>query len=259
MLMKRIIPCLDVDKGRTVKGINFVGLRDAGDPVELAMKYRDSGADELMFLDITATHEKRKTVSALARKVSAVLDIPFTIGGGIRSLEDAAALLEAGADKISINSAAVKRPELIREIAERFGRQFVVLAVDARWEKEEWYVYLNGGRLRTETRLLDWVQEGEALGAGEIMLTSMDHDGTKQGFAIEQLRRVSQLCGIPLIASGGAGNAAHFLEVFREAGVDAALAAGIFHFGELSIPALKNYLIGEGVAIRPVNIEETWN
>ncbi|NUQ23636.1 MAG: imidazole glycerol phosphate synthase subunit HisF [Saprospiraceae bacterium] len=250
MLAKRIIPCLDIMDGRTVKGVNFVNLRDAGDPVELGARYSEEGADELVFLDITATHEKRKTMSELARRIARHLNIPFTIGGGIGSPADVEALLDAGADKISINSAAVRRPQLIEELALQFGSQFVVLAVDARFHEGDWLVYLNGGRVPTDIRLLDWVKEAESRGAGEILFTSMDHDGVKQGFACDITAAVSQSVRIPVIASGGAGAMSHFLDVFTAGHADAALAASIFHFGETPIPQLKNYLHSHGVEMR---------
>lgn len=250
MLAKRIIPCLDIKEGRTVKGINFVDLRDAGDPVELGALYSDQGADELVFLDITATHEKRKTLAALARQIAANLSIPFTIGGGISSLDDVEALLHAGADKISVNSAAVRRPALIAELAKNFGSQFVVLAVDAKNQAGEWMVYLNGGRIPTQVRLLDWVKEAESLGAGEILFTSMDHDGVKEGFANEILAQVSETVSLPVIASGGAGKPEHFYDVFTRGKADAGLAASIFHFQEISIAELKRFLSGKGIAVR---------
>lgn len=250
MLAKRIIPCLDIKDGRTVKGINFVNLRDAGDPVELGALYSEQGADELVFLDITATHEKRKTLAALARDIAQHLNIPFTIGGGIRTVEDVDVLLASGADKISINSAAVRRPELITELAQRFGSQFVVVAVDAKEIDGDWYIHLNGGRLPTELRLLDWVKEAENRGAGEILFTSMNHDGTKAGFANTITATVSQSIAIPVIASGGAGQMEHFKEVFTEGKADAGLAASIFHFREIGIGELKSYLDSEGVCVR---------
>jgi cyclase len=250
MLAKRIIPCLDIQNGRTVKGINFVALRDAGDPVELGARYSDEGADELVFLDITATHEKRKTLTALARDVARHLRIPFTIGGGIGSLDDVGSLLDAGADKVSINSAAVRRPELITELAQGFGSQFVVLAVDAKEVDGQWRVHLNGGRLATDILLLDWVKEAENRGAGEILFTSMNHDGTKAGFANAALAAVSECVNIPVIASGGAGTMEHFAEVFTTGKADAGLAASIFHFGEIPIPALKAFLHERGIPVR---------
>ncbi|MDZ4705882.1 MAG: imidazole glycerol phosphate synthase subunit HisF [Saprospiraceae bacterium] len=250
MLSKRIIPCLDIKDGRTVKGINFVNLRDAGDPVELGQRYSEAGADELVFLDITATHENRKTLAALAREVAKNLNIPFTIGGGISSVADAGALLEAGADKISVNSAAVRRPELLEDLAKAFGSQFVVIAIDARQVDNDWIVYLNGGRIVTERRLFDWAKESEARGAGEILFTSMNHDGAKTGFACAPMARLADSVSIPIIASGGAGTMAHFLEVFTEGKADAGLAASIFHFGEISIGELKTYLHQEGIPVR---------
>ena len=250
MLAKRIIPCLDIKDGRTVKGVNFVQLRDAGDPVELGARYSEEGADELVFLDITATHEKRKTLAALARKIARNLKIPFTIGGGIGSVDDVGVLLDAGADKVSINSAAVRRPELISELARDFGSQFVVLAVDAKQVGDEWYVHLNGGRIATEMKLFDWIKEAESRGAGEILFTSMDHDGTKAGFANEATARIAELVQIPVIASGGAGTMEHFAEVFTSGQADAGLAASIFHFGEIPIPQLKSYLQGKRIPVR---------
>ena len=251
MLTKRIIPCLDIKDGRTVKGINFVNLRDAGDPVELATRYTQEGADELVFLDISATEQKRKTLAALVLRVAKALDIPFTVGGGISSVKDARLLLLNGADKVSINSAAVKRPELINELAAAFGNQCVVVAVDAKQIEGEWIVHLVGGKVPTKIDLFDWVKEVEMRGAGEILFTSMDHDGTKNGFANEALAKISNSINIPIIASGGAGEIQHFIDTFTEGKADAALAASVFHFGEISIPALKNQLIKEKIAIRP--------
>ncbi|MDP4851603.1 MAG: imidazole glycerol phosphate synthase subunit HisF [Saprospiraceae bacterium] len=250
MLAKRIIPCLDIKDGRTVKGINFVDLKDAGDPVELGKRYCDEGADELVFLDITATHEKRKTLAALAKNIAQHLNIPFTIGGGISSVNDASYLLEAGADKISINSAAVKNPDLINQLADTFGNQFVVVAIDAKQINGEWFVFLNGGRLPTDIPLLQWAKEAEDRGAGEILFTSMDHDGTKNGFACQALAEMSDLVGIPIIASGGAGNIDHFSEVFTVGKADAGLAASIFHFNEVNIPELKQALKSTGISVR---------
>ena len=250
MLAKRIIPCLDIKDGRTVKGVNFVDLKDAGDPVELGKKYCDEGADELVFLDITATHEKRKTLAALAKNIAQHLNIPFTIGGGISSVNDASYLLEAGADKISINSAAVKNPNLINQLADTFGNQFVVVAIDAKQINGEWFVFLNGGRLPTDIPLLQWAKEAENRGAGEILFTSMDHDGTKNGFACQALAKMSDLVGIPIIASGGAGNIDHFSEVFTVGKADAGLAASIFHFNEVNIPELKQALKSSGISVR---------
>jgi len=250
MLAKRIIPCLDIKDGRTVKGVNFVDLKDAGDPVELGKKYCDEGADELVFLDITATHEKRKTLAALAKNIAQHLNIPFTIGGGISSVNDASHLLEAGADKISINSAAVKNPDLINQLADTFGNQFVVVAIDAKQINGEWFVYLNGGRLATDIPLFQWAKEAENRGAGEILFTSMDHDGTKNGFACQALAEMSDLVGIPIIASGGAGNIDHFTEVFTIGKADAGLAASIFHFNEIKISDLKQSLHRHGIPVR---------
>lgn len=250
MLTKRIIPCLDVMDNRTVKGINFVALRDAGDPVELGAAYSREGADELVFLDITATHEKRKTLSALAKRVAYHLDIPFTIGGGIGSVQDVDALLNSGADKVSINSAAVRRPALIDELSLEFGSQCIVVAIDARSTPQGWKVYLNGGRIPTDLDLFIWAQEAEARGAGEILFTSMDHDGTKNGFALEALADLSENLSIPIVASGGAGNKEHFYDVFTTGKADAGLAASIFHFGEILIPDLKRYLRDQHLAIR---------
>lgn len=250
MLSKRIIPCLDIKDGRTVKGVNFVSLRDAGDPVELAWQYSRQSADELVFLDITATHEKRKTLSRLASEVARQISIPFTIGGGINELADAGVLLNSGADKISLNSAAVRKPSLVSEFAETFGSQFVVIAVDTKRLNGKNIVHLNGGRLPTEWETENWIREVVERGAGEILLTSMDHDGTKAGFDCELLGKINQGLPIPLIASGGAGSSGHFTEVFRETGVDAALAASVFHYGEISIPDLKEQLREEGIEVR---------
>jgi imidazole glycerol-phosphate synthase subunit HisF len=251
MLTKRIIPCLDIQNGRTVKGTNFVDLRDAGDPVELGARYAMDGADELVFLDITATHEKRKTLSALARRIAHHINIPFTVGGGISSVEDVSILLENGADKISINTAAYKNPKLIEELARVFGSQCVVLAIDAKKETDgKYYVYLNGGRVATETNCLDWAKRGVELGAGEILLTSMDHDGTRNGFAVELTCLLADSLSVPVIASGGGGNMAHFSEIFEAGKADAALAASVFHFREIPIPILKKYLNDEGISIR---------
>ncbi len=250
MLAKRIVPCLDIKDGRTVKGVNFVNLRDAGDPVELGKLYSDQGADELVFLDITATHEKRKTLSALAKRIAQNLSIPFTIGGGIRSVEDARVMLEAGADKISVNSAAVKNPQLVDELAKQFGSQFVVVAIDAKNVGEEWIVHLSGGRIPTDRKLFEWAEECEERGAGEILFTSMNHDGTKAGFACKTLAELSDLLSIPIIASGGAGKMEHFLDVFTDGKADAGLAASIFHFKEIGIGELKNYLQENGVTVR---------
>ncbi len=250
MLAKRIIPCLDVKDGRTVKGVNFVDLKDAGDPVELAWQYSEQGADELVFLDITATHEERKTTIELVKAVARQVNIPFTIGGGINALKDAEILLNAGADKISINSAAVRNPGLIDELAATFGRQFVVIAVDTRAVDKQQLVHLRGGRDKTAIRTLDWIKEAADRGAGEILLTSMDHDGTKNGFDIDFLKAVNTGLEIPLIASGGAGSQQHFVDVFAQSQVDAALAASVFHYGEILIPELKETLRGHGIIVR---------
>lgn len=250
MLKKRIIPCLDIKDGRTVKGVNFVGLRDAGDPVELARIYSEVGADELVFLDITATNEKRKTLVELVKQVARQVAIPFTVGGGVGSVEDVYHLLQSGADKVAINSAAVKRPELIKELADKFGNQCVVLAVDAKLMGDTWKVFLNGGRVETEKELFSWVKQAEQLGAGEILFTSMDHDGTKAGFAIDALKKMNEMLSIPIIASGGAGNIEHFTEVFQKTDVSAALAASIFHFKEVDIPTLKKELENQTIEIR---------
>lgn len=250
MLTKRIIPCLDIKAGRTVKGINFVGLRDAGDPVELAAKYAKSGADELVFLDISATEQKRKTLANLVLEVAAAIDIPFTVGGGISSVEDVDLLLKNGADKISINSSAVRRPELINELATAYGSQCVVVAIDAKQIDGIWKVHLVGGKQPTDINLLDWAEEVANRGAGEILFTSMDHDGTKQGFANQALVQMSNLVSIPIIASGGAGNTKHFFEAFTVGKADAALAASIFHYEEIAIPDLKKYLKEKQLPIR---------
>lgn len=250
MLTKRIIPCLDVKDGRTVKGVNFVGLRDAGDPVELAARYAAEGADELVFLDITATVEKRKTLVTLVKHVGEAINIPFTVGGGISTKEDVSALLNAGADKISINSSAVKRPDLINELAMEFGSQCVVVAIDTRYVAGEHIVHVRGGRTPTELRTIPWAKEVEERGAGEILLTSMDHDGTKGGFANALTAEISSLLSIPVIASGGAGAMEHFYDTFTEGKADAALAASIFHFKEISVPDLKQYLKNKELPIR---------
>lgn len=251
MLARRIIPCLDVHDGRVVKGVNFVNLRDAGDPVEAARAYDAAGADELVFLDITATFEARSIMLEIVKKVAESVFIPFTVGGGVRSLEDARELLLAGADKVSVNSAAVKRPELITELAEHFGSQAVVLAIDAKKKGDSWEVYVKGGREPTGLDAIEWAKEGERLGAGEILLTSMDKDGTKDGYDLELTRAVAEAVSIPVIASGGAGTREHFFEAFEKGKADAALAASVFHFGEIPIPELKAYLLEKGLPIRP--------
>lgn len=249
-LTKRIIPCLDIKNGRTVKGVNFVDLKDAGDPVELAWQYSNQGADELVFLDISATNEGRKTTLDLVKAVAKEINIPFTIGGGISEIQDAEALLNAGADKVSINSAAFKTPQLIADLARMYGRQFLVVAVDTKQINGVDFVHLNGGRVQTETTTQEWIKRVEDLGAGEILLTSMDHDGTKSGFDLPLLRSINSSIGIPLIASGGAGNAQDFIDVFIETDVAAALAASVFHFGEILIPELKAELKRNGIAVR---------
>ncbi|MDD7028772.1 MAG: imidazole glycerol phosphate synthase subunit HisF [Prevotella sp.] len=249
-LAKRIIPCLDVKDGQTVKGTNFVNLRHAGDPVELGKAYSDAGADELVFLDITASFEGRKTFTDMVTRVAAEINIPFTVGGGINELADVERLLYAGADKVSINSAALRRPELITEIANRFGSQVCVCAIDARHDPDGWHCYLKGGRERTERQLFEWAREAQDRGAGEILFTSMDHDGVKEGYANEALARLAAELSIPVIASGGAGKKEHFLDAFTKGHADAALAASVFHFGEIPIPELKQYLNNEGVNVR---------
>lgn len=252
MLTKRIIPCLDIKDGRTVKGVNFVGLRDAGDPVELAQLYAQTGADELVFLDITASHEKRKTLTSLVEAVAQNISIPFTVGGGINEEQDVERLLQAGADKITLNSAAVKQPSLIEQLAKRFGSQCIVVAIDARLENGQWNVYTSGGRKKSNKNLWAWAKEVETLGAGEILFTSMNHDGTKSGFANAALAKLSQQLSIPIIASGGAGTMEHFKDVFEMGKADAALAASIFHFKEIAIPDLKQYLYKQQIPIRIV-------
>jgi imidazole glycerol-phosphate synthase subunit HisF len=250
VLAKRIIPCLDIKDGRTVKGINFEGLLDAGDPIELALVYSQSGADELVFLDITATNEKRKTLSELVRRIAKNINIPFTVGGGINSIEDVSVLLNAGADKISVNTSAIKNPKLIKELASQFGSQCVVLAIDTKYEDGEWYVYLNGGRVKTELTALAWAKQAVGLGAGEILLTSMNNDGTKQGFAIDITKQISEAVHVPVIASGGAGTMEHFRDIFEQGSADAALAASVFHYGEINIVELKKYLQLNKINIR---------
>lgn len=250
MLAKRIISCLDIKDGRTVKGVNFENLRDAGDPVELGKRYAEEGADELVFLDINATHENRKTLAALVERIATHINIPFTVGGGIASVDDVHVLLQSGADKVSVNSAAVRNPSLLSNIAEKFGNQCLVLAIDAKLQGTGWKVYLNGGRLETAIDLFEWAKEGEQRGAGEILFTSMNHDGTKNGFANEALRQLSYTINIPVIASGGAGTMEHFYDTFTIGKADAALAASIFHFGEVPIPELKKYLYKKEIPVR---------
>lgn len=250
MLTKRIIPCLDIKNGRTVKGVNFVDLKDAGDPVELAKKYAETGADELVFLDISATEERRSTLIDLVRKVAAAINIPFTVGGGISSVADVDVLLRNGADKISINSSAVKTPDLINEIAAKYGSQCVVVAIDAKQIDSDWIVHLVGGKVPTELNLFDWAKEVEQRGAGEILFTSMNNDGTKSGFANEALAKLSEIVNIPIIASGGAGTMEHFAETFINGKADAALAASVFHYQEIEIPELKQFLKNQNIAIR---------
>lgn len=256
MLTKRIIPCLDIKEGRTVKGVNFVELRDAGDPVELAEIYSREGADELVFLDITATVEKRKTLVELVKRVAGSVNIPFTVGGGISSIEDVSALLLAGADKVSINSAAVKNPNLVDQLAAEFGSQCIVVAIDTRFHEENNLVHTHGGRTPTEKETLKWAYEVQERGAGEILLTSMNHDGTKAGFADELTAKISDALTIPVIASGGAGNMDHFYDVFTEGKADAALAASIFHFKEIKIQDLKSFLNNKGLPIRYFKTKE---
>lgn len=251
MLTKRIIPCLDIKDGRTVKGTNFVNLRDAGDPVELAASYARQGADELVFLDITATVEKRKTLAELVKRIAQTINIPFTVGGGIKTVEDVSILLQSGADKISINTAAYHNPQIISDIANAAGSQCVVLAIDTRQEEDgEWYVYLNGGRTKTETKCFEWAKKAVDLGAGEILLTSMNHDGTKAGFALDITKLLSENLPVPVIASGGGGTMQHFADVFEKAHADAALAASVFHFKEIEIPALKAFLLEKNIVVR---------
>jgi cyclase len=250
MLKKRIIPCLDIKDGRTVKGINFVDIRDAGDAVELGGLYAQQGADELVFLDITATVEERKTFAALVEKIAAAINIPFTVGGGINSVSDAERLIRAGADKISVNTSAIRRPELVEELAKEFGSQCVVTAIDTKYANGAWKVFTHGGRNETELYALDWAKEAANRGAGEILLTSMNNDGTKNGFALDITASVSDALRIPVIASGGAGTKEHFKTVFTETRASAALAASIFHFNEIPIPELKQYLRNENLPIR---------
>ena len=250
MLAKRIIPCLDIKDGQTVKGINFVGIKAVGDPVELGAMYAEQGADELVFLDITATHEGRKTFVDLVRRIAREINIPFTVGGGISEIKDAEALLNAGADKVSINSSAVRNPKLIGDMALSFGTQFVVVAIDAKNYDGHWKVTVNGGRIPTDKELFSWAKEAEDRGAGEILFTSMDHDGTKSGFANAELSKMADMLKIPIIASGGAGNMEHFVDVFTDGKADAGLAASIFHYNEITIPDLKSYLKSKDIPIR---------
>jgi imidazole glycerol-phosphate synthase subunit HisF len=251
MLTKRIIPCLDIRDGRTVKGVNFENIRDAGDPVELGAFYAAQGADELVFLDITATIEKRKTLSELVNRISHHINIPFTVGGGISSVDDVSVLLQNGADKISVNTSAYKNPQLIKDLSKEFGSQCIVLAIDTKLEVDgNWYVYLNGGRVKTDAKCIDWAKQAVDLGAGEILLTSMNHDGTKQGFALDITATLVEALPVPIIASGGGGTMDHFVDVFSTAKADAALAASIFHFKEIAIPDLKNYLNEKGIIVR---------
>jgi cyclase len=250
MLAKRIIPCLDIKNGQTVKGINFENITDVGDPVELGALYARMGADELVFLDITATNENRKTMSELVTRIAKHINIPFTVGGGISSVEDVSVLLACGADKISVNTSAVRNPKLISDLASQFGSQCIVLAIDTKFIDGEWFVFLNGGRIPTEIRTVEWAKQAVALGVGEILLTSMNNDGTKDGFALDITRAVSEAVNVPVIASGGAGTMEHFVDVFSEGKADAALAASIFHYKEIGIPELKSYLKEKGVEVR---------
>jgi len=250
MLKKRIIPCLDIKNGRTVKGVNFIDIRDAGDPVELAKKYSNEGADELVFLDITATDEKRKTLSDLVKRIAAEINIPFTVGGGINSLEDVEAVIKAGADKVSLNSSAVKNPGLISEIANRYGSQCVVVAIDVKFVENEYRVFVNGGKIDTKLLAIDWAKRAEELGAGEILLTSMNNDGTKSGFELNITKQICDSINIPVIASGGAGTREHFRDVFLKTKASGGLAASIFHYNEISIAELKNYLKNQNIPIR---------
>ena len=250
MLAKRIVPCLDIKDGRVVKGVNFINLKDAGDPVEIAKGYSDLGADEIVFLDITASHENRDTIIDVVKKTAEVVFVPLTVGGGIRTLDDMKKILDAGADKVSINSSAVKNPNLIKEGALKYGSQCIVVAIDAKWNGRFYEVYLNGGRIPTGIDAIKWAKEAEELGAGELLVTSMDTDGAKSGFELNLTKKIADSVNIPVIASGGAGNMEHFYDVFEKAGADAALAASIFHYKEIEIKALKEYLNGKGVCVR---------
>jgi imidazole glycerol-phosphate synthase subunit HisF len=250
MLKKRIIPCLDIQNNRTVKGINFENIVDAGDPIELAQRYAQEGADELVFLDITATNEKRKTITNLVSQIAANINIPFTVGGGINSLEDAKAIIDAGADKISINSSAIINPQLITDISKIYGSQCVVVAIDTKYLDSKWLVFRNGGKLETGLKTIDWAKSAVSYGAGEILLTSMNNDGTKIGFACEIISQVSEAISVPVIASGGAGTREHFAEVFQQTNATAALAASVFHYGQISIHSLKQYLQTQNIPIR---------
>ncbi|MGZ3885406.1 MAG: imidazole glycerol phosphate synthase subunit HisF [Bacteroidia bacterium] len=250
MLTKRIIPCLDIQNGRTVKGVHFENIKDAGDPVELAVRYCHEGADELVFLDITATNEKRKILTELVNRIAKNINIPFTVGGGVSSADDVSVLLNSGADKVSVNSAALRNPSLIRDLAHRFGSQCVVLGIDIKFEDHDWHVYLNGGRTKTDRLAVEWAKEAAGLGAGEILLTSMDRDGTEEGYSLDIIRRISEAVNVPVIASGGAGSKAHFKDVFTIGKADAALAASVFHFKEIEIQDLKHYLKENNILVR---------
>lgn len=250
MLKKRIIPCLDIQDGRVVKGIHFKGIKDAGDPIELARRYVQEGADELVFLDIAATIQKRKTLVPLVQKIAAQINIPFTVGGGISSVADAKAIIHAGADKISVNSSALRQPQLITALANELGSQCVVLAIDTKWVDGDWWVYSSGGNIPTTWKAIDWAQQGTALGAGEILLTSMNNDGAQNGFALSPINAISRAVTVPIIASGGAGSMAHFLQLFTQTNVGAALAASVFHYQQIHIAALKQFLYNQNIPIR---------